>query len=167
MALIRRAADLVAGAPLGGLPIQVVESFDAGAATGAARPRSEPRPTGASASTWRPGPSRRVEAVFAGNRVLTRAGGGEVRLRVLAGVCLHASAASARVGGPPVVFSGRIAGTGASMPADGRLVELQFRLPGSAWAEFRTVQTDARGRFRYPYAFSDDDSRGVRFQFRA
>ena len=41
---------------------------------------------------------------------------------------------------------------------------------GSATArgrEFRTVQTDARGRFRYPYSFSDDDSRGVRFQFRA
>ncbi len=29
------------------------------------------------------------------------------------------------------------------------------------------MQTDARGRFRYAYAFSDDDSRGVRFQFRA
>ena len=29
------------------------------------------------------------------------------------------------------------------------------------------MQTDAHGHFRYPYAFSDDDSRGVRFQFRA
>ena len=29
------------------------------------------------------------------------------------------------------------------------------------------MQTDARGRFRYAYRFSDDDSRGVRFQFRA
>jgi hypothetical protein len=29
------------------------------------------------------------------------------------------------------------------------------------------VQTDPRGRFRYAYSFSDDDSRGVRFQFRA
>ena len=46
-------------------------------------------------------------------------------------------------------------------------MELQFRLPGLPWTEFRTVQTDRRGRFRYGYRFSDDDSRGVRFQFRA
>jgi hypothetical protein len=29
------------------------------------------------------------------------------------------------------------------------------------------VQTDVHGHFRYRYAFSDDDSRGIRFQFRA
>jgi hypothetical protein len=46
-------------------------------------------------------------------------------------------------------------------------VELQFRYPGAGWSGFRTVQTDAHGRFRYAYRFSDDDSRGVRFQFRA
>jgi hypothetical protein len=46
-------------------------------------------------------------------------------------------------------------------------VQLQFRLPGLPWSEFRTIQTDRRGRFRYAYRFSDDDSRGARFQFRA
>ena len=35
------------------------------------------------------------------------------------------------------------------------------------WTEFRTVQSDGAGRFRYPYSFSDDDSAGVRFLFRA
>ena len=40
-------------------------------------------------------------------------------------------------------------------------------MAGLAWSEFRTVQTDRRGRFSYRYAFADDDSRGVRFQFRA
>ena len=29
------------------------------------------------------------------------------------------------------------------------------------------MQSDALGRFRYPYSFSDDDSAGVRFLFRA
>ena len=29
------------------------------------------------------------------------------------------------------------------------------------------MQTNGRGRFRYAYRFSDDDSRGVRFRFRA
>ena len=46
-------------------------------------------------------------------------------------------------------------------------MELQFRYPGARWSEFRTLEADARGRFRYAYRFSDDDSRGVRFQFRA
>jgi hypothetical protein len=53
------------------------------------------------------------------------------------------------------------------IPVQGRSLALQFRVPGMAWTEFRTVRTDARGRFRYAYRFSDDDSRGVRFQFRA
>jgi 5-hydroxyisourate hydrolase-like protein (transthyretin family) len=66
-----------------------------------------------------------------------------------------------------VAFSGRVGDLDASIPAGGRPVELQFRFPGSEWSEFRTVQTDAQGRFRYPYSFSDDDSRGIRFQFRA
>ena len=77
---------------------------------------------------------------------------------------MRASTPVARVGGPPVVFRGRVAGT---IPPKGKHVQLQFRLPGLPWSEFRTVRTDSRGRFRYAYRFSDDDSRGVRFQFRA
>jgi hypothetical protein len=114
-----------------------------------------------------PGPSRRIEAGFPGSRVLTRASGGEVRMDVLAGVRMRTSSASARIGGAPIVFSGRVSELGAPIAAGGRPVELQFKLSGGEWAEFRTVQTDRHGRFRYPYAFSDDDSHGVRFQFRA
>jgi hypothetical protein len=51
--------------------------------------------------------------------------------------------------------------------AAGLPVELQFRYRGVKWKEFRTVETDRRGCFRYAYRFSDDDSRGIRFQFRA
>jgi hypothetical protein len=155
------------GSPLGGLPVQVIETFEAGAD---ALQRTTTVPTAAD-GTFRahllPGPSRRVEAVFAGSRTLTRAGGGAVRLQVLGGVRMHASTASARIGGAPVVFRGRIGDLGAPIPSGGRPVELQFRFPGSEWSEFRTVQTDAHGRFRYPYSFSDDDSRNIRFQFRA
>jgi hypothetical protein len=79
---------------------------------------------------------------------------------------MRASAASARVGGRPLIFSG-IVEDPAAIPASGKSVELQFRLPGLPWSEFRTVRTDVAGRFRYPYRFSDDDSRGARFQFRA
>jgi len=77
---------------------------------------------------------------------------------------ITASDPVATVGGRPVVFRGRVGG---DVPPNGKYVQLQFRLPGLRWTEFRTVRTDARGRFRHAYRFSDDDSRGVRFQFRA
>jgi hypothetical protein len=108
-----------------------------------------------------------VTAEFDGSHRLTRAAGAGLRLRVRAAVHFHASIAHALVGGAPVVFSGRIDHPGARLPASGLPVELEFRLPGTPWAEFRTVQSDAAGRFRYPYSFSDDDSAGVRFLFRA
>jgi hypothetical protein len=154
-------------AALGQLPVEVIESFDAGAAVPRRSTRVLTAADGSFTVPLRPGPSRRVEAVFAGSRTLSRAGGGAVNLRVLAGLRMRASAATARVGGAPVVFSGRVGGRGAPIPAGGLAVELQFRAPGGDWAEFRTVQTDARGRYRHAYAFSDDDSRGIRFRFRA
>ena len=60
-----------------------------------------------------------------------------------------------------------IAHPAARIPARGLPVQLEFRLPGLPWTQFRTVQSDAAGRFSYPYSFSDDDSGGVRFLFRA
>ncbi len=157
----------ISGAPLAGQPVEVVEAFDAGAGAGRRTTTVETGTDGRFLTRLAPGPSRRVHALFAGGPTLTRAGSGAVRLRSLAGVRLRASAASARVGGAPVIFSGRLEHRAAPIPPGGWRVELQFRLPGLPWTEFRTVQTDARGRFRYPYAFSDDDSRGVRFGFRA
>lgn len=155
-----------AGTRLGGLTIEIVESFAGGSQT-ARTTIVRTAADGSFLTRLAPGPSRLVEAVFAGTRALDRATGGKVRLRVLSGVRLHASSASARIGGAPVVFAGRIGDLGAPLPPGGRPVELQFRLPGREWSEFRTVQTDAQGRFRYAYSFSDDDSRGIRFQFRA
>jgi hypothetical protein len=157
----------VSGSPLAGLPVQIVETFAAGADPAQRRTTVQTAADGIFRARLLPGPSRRVKAIFGGNRTLTRVSGGEVRLRVLGGVRMHASSASARIGGAPVVFSGHVGDLGAPIPAGGRPVELQFRLPGSEWSEFRTVQADAHGRFRYPYSFSDDDSRGIRFQFRA
>jgi 5-hydroxyisourate hydrolase-like protein (transthyretin family) len=155
------------GSPLAGVPVQVVETFDAGASQAQRTTTVATAEDGSFVAHLAPGPSRQVEALFAGNRVLTRASGRRVRLNVLSGVSVRASTATALIGGPPVVFSGRIGDLDASIPSSGRPVQLQFRLQGKPWSEFRTVQTDAQGRFRYAYSFSDDDSRGVSFQFRA
>jgi hypothetical protein len=155
------------GSPVARVPVRVVETFADGAGLRQRTTMVETDSNGAFLAGLASGPSRSVEVSFDGNKTLAHAVGRAVHLKVLAGVSLRASSASAVVGGAPVVFSGRVSHRGASIPMGGRPVQLEFRLPGSPWTEFRTVQTDAGGRFHFPYRFSDDDSRGIRFQFRA
>ncbi len=145
----------------------MTETFAAGATPAQRTTLIRTQPDGTFSLQLLPGPSRAVTASFAGTRTLTRASARSVQLGALAAVRLRASAARAKVGGAPVVFSGSVDQTGATTTTKGLPVELQFRYPGAEWSEFRTVEADARGRFRYAYRFSDDDSRGVRFQFRA
>lgn len=147
--------------------VAVVETFAKGA-------RPERRTTvvttdanGAFSMRLRPGPSRDVAAYFSGTPTLTRASGASAHLATPTSLRLRASTATATVGGKPVLFSGALASRGAAGSARGLPVELQFRYRGAGWRGFRTVEADRRGRFRYAYRFSDDDSRGVRFQFRA
>lgn len=155
------------GAPLAGQEIAVKETFAAGAEPRQRTTTVRTGPDGAFLLRLHPGPSREVVATYAGSRLLTRAAGGSGHLAVSTAVRLRASAATARVGGRPVVFSGKVGAAGAKTAVRGLPVELQFRYPGAGWSEFRTVEADGRGRFRYAYRFSDDESRGVRFQFRA
>jgi hypothetical protein len=160
---------LIAGrrTPAARMPVQVAERFGPGSNV---RERVSTVWTdggGRFAARLARGPCREIVASFAGTPVLTRSAASPLQLRVRSGVRLRVSAHLARVGGRPLVFSGRIGRAGSAIPPGGKAVQLQFRLPGLPWSEFRTVQTDARGRFRYAYRFSDDDSRGVRFRFRA
>ncbi|MEX2107931.1 MAG: hypothetical protein WD827_03480 [Solirubrobacterales bacterium] len=122
---------------------------------------------GAFALRLAPGPSREVTAVFEGSPSKTRAASRRVRLGVRSDVSLRVSSSVAKVGGRPLVFRGKVAAAGGEIPPEGKTVQLQFRLPGVPWTEFRTIQTDRKGRFSYKYRFADDDSRGTRFQFRA
>ena len=156
-----------AGAPLADRAVDLIETFASGASAGPRATSVRTDAKGFFVARLGPGPSRRVEARFAGTRVLTRGASRELRLGVRTSVRLRASSARAAIGGAPVVFSGRVAHQLAAIPSYGRPIQFQFRLPGRPWTEFRTVQTDAKGRFHFPYAFSDDDSRGIRFLFRA
>jgi hypothetical protein len=153
--------------PLAGQTVDVVETFARGARQGTRTTAVTTDARGAFHAWLEPGPSRRVTARFPGTHRLTRTAGRRLRLRVRAAVRLRVSTSRVRVGGAPVVFSGRIVHPEARIPPTGLPVELEFRLPGLAWSEFRSLQTDAAGRFSYPYSFSDDDSNGVRFLFRA
>jgi hypothetical protein len=155
------------GTPLAGQTVEVVEAFAEGAHNAGRRTVLTTDADGRFSTRLAPGPSREITAEFPGTARLTRAAGRQVRLRVRAAVHLRVSTGQVKVGGPPVVFSGRIGHPEAPVPATGLPVQLEFRLPGVPWTEFRTVQSDRFGRFRYPYSFSDDDSAGVRFLFRA
>lgn len=154
------------GAAGPGLEIAVTEVFAPGSQPARRTTVTRTAADGSFSVALAPGPDREVLAAFAGNRTLTRSGSEGARLVAPALVRLRSSAATATVGGAPVVFSGRVFGPGAASLGD-LPVELQFRYPGAGWSEFRTVETDAHGGFRYAYRFSDDDSRGVRFRFRA
>jgi hypothetical protein len=155
------------GSGLSGLEVAVEETFAPGAEPRQRTTLVRTAVDGTFSVQLAPGPSREVTAAFAGSRTLTRARARSMRLGVLSAVRLHSSAATASVGGAPIVFGGSVDPTAVAGSRKGLPVELQFRYPGAEWSEFRTVETDSRGRFRYAYRFSDDDSRGIRFQFRA
>ena len=153
--------------PLSGMPVRIVERFAAGAGPEGRVSEVRTDPNGAFSIRLVPGPSRAITANFDGGATLTRSTSSPLELLVRSSVRLQTSAAVARIGGAPLVFRGRVLAPPGAIPAEGKSVQLQFRLPGLPWTEFRTVQTDRHGRFRYAYRFSDDDSRGARFQFRA
>jgi hypothetical protein len=158
---------LIAGrrAPVAGAPVQVIERFEGGAAAGERTTIARTGGDGAFSLRLAPGPSREVVVVAPATPTLRAASSQSVRLAVRSRVRMRSSAPVAQVGGRPVVFSGSL--DGGNIAAEEKAVQLQFRLPGLPWSEFRTVHADGRGGFRYAYRFADDDSRGARFQFRA
>ncbi len=153
--------------PMANALVKVVERFDAGAVPRERIAIVRTSANGDFSVSLAPGPSREVFASVAASATMRGSHSEPLRLAVHSGARLRVSAPVARIGGRPVVFSGRVASAGASIPPEGKAVQLQFRLPHLPWSEFRMIRTDSRGRFRYPYRFADDDSRGVRFQFRA
>jgi len=161
--------QLIAGrrTPLVGAPVTVLERFAEGAPSARRATEVETGAGGRFRLHLRPGPTREVVVMAAATRTLRGAISSPLRIDVRGGVKLTASAVIAKVGGAPIVFRGRVKGVTGPAAAVGSPVELQFRLPGLPWSEFRTLRTNRLGRFRYAYRFADDDSRGARFQFRA
>ena len=153
--------------PLVGVPVKIIERFAAGSVPKERASTVRTSEDGQFGIRLAPGPSREVLAAVAPTATTRGAESSPLTLAVHSRLVLRASASVAKVGGSPLVFRGRVASEGAAMPAEGKVVQLQFRLPGLPWSEFRSVRTSPSGRFRYAYRFSDDDSRGARFQFRA
>jgi hypothetical protein len=153
--------------PLAGMTVRVIERFSSGSASPERLSTVRTDPNGKFGLRLAAGPSRQVIAEVAPTATTGGASSDPLAVTVHTRLVLRASSDRARIGGNPVIFHGKVGIAGASAPADGKVVQLQFRLSGLPWSEFRTVRTDRQGRFRYAYRFADDDSRGVRFQFRA
>lgn len=154
-------------APLGGEPVRVLERFADGSRLGERETTVRTGRNGEFSLHLDPGPSRTIVAVASPTATRQSARSRPSTLAVRGCVRLRVSSRVAEVGGKPIVFRGQVGAAGATLPQEGVPVQLQFRLPGLQWSEFRTVATNRRGRFHYAYRFADDDSRGVRFQFRA
>jgi hypothetical protein len=163
---IRLSGRLTTGSrrPIAGAQVEVGEGYAGGKRR---RTSAVTKEDGSFSLRLPPGPSREVLVSFPGDRAYSGSLTRPLRLLVRSRLRLRVSAPVAAVGGPPVVFRGVVETRRGELPRGGKSVELQFRTAGLPWQEFRTVNTDRRGRFRYAYRFSDDDSRGVRFRFRA
>lgn len=153
--------------PLTDTAIRVIERFAPGSIPGERVSSARTDENGRFGIRLAPGPSREVLATVAPTATIRGDSSRPLSLSVHSHVGLRVSSRVAKVGGAPLVFRGKVAMAGATMPTDGKVVQLQFRLPGLPWSEFRSVRSGPGGRFRYAYRFSDDDSRGARFQFRA
>jgi hypothetical protein len=153
--------------PLAGMSVRVIERFSGGSTPTERLSTVQTDANGRFGLHLAPGPSREVIADVTPTSTTRGASSDPLTVAVPTCLLLRASSTTARIGGKPVIFRGKVASGGALLPTDGKVVQLQFRLAGLPWSEFRTVRTDRQGRFRYAYRFADDDSRGVRFQFRA
>lgn len=153
--------------PLAGQRIQITEHFRAGATARDRVSYVRTNRRGQFASKLRPGPSRSVTISYSGTRTLTRSRSRPLRLTTPTRVLFKASSRTAVVGGRPIVFSGRVLHFGAALPPDGKDIELQFQTGSVPWTTFAPLKADEHGRFKFTYAFTDDESRGVRFKFRA
>lgn len=145
---------LIAGrhAPLSGMPVRIVERFDPGAFPPERVSTVRTGADGAFSLHLSPGPSRDLVAIAPPTATVRGAGSQPQRLAVRSGVRMRVSSTVARVGGRPVVFRGGVSAGGAGIPAEGKAVQLQFRLPGLPWGEFRTIQPIRTGTFTTPIA---------------
>ena len=156
------------GSPLARMPVQIVERFAPGAQPAERVTTVQTGGDGAFSAHLEPGPSRDVAAVFAGTRTLTRSGAKPQRLGVRTGVRMRASSPSrddrrAADRLPRPGRSGR-SGDPARRQVGAAPVPARRAFPGPSSARSRPTPSAASS---YAYRFSDNDSRGVRFQFRA
>ncbi len=154
------------GRPLSGQEVVVVERFDRGALF----PKAE-RPVvtddqGRFRTPVPAGPTRSIEAAFAGSARYQPATDEVGKYAVKSGVRFRTSERQIPEG-ETLVFSGRLRHKGARIPAGGKLIAIQYRLkPGRQRTLKDAFRTDEDGRFRLSYRFSKSLTSDALFRFR-
>lgn len=147
---LTRAAD---GAGLGEREVRVVSHPSRGALV--PLPAEKVRTGGQGGFELRlpPGPSRRVNVVFAGDGALEPSARRTLELRVRSGVSLRAVPRTLRTG-EVVRLSGKVRSSGAPIPRRGKLIAIQYLEEAThRWRPVLVTRTDHHGRFRTHYRF--------------
>jgi hypothetical protein len=147
---LTRAAD---GAGLGGREVRVVSHPSRGALVRLPAETVRTGEQGGFELRLPPGPSRRVNVVFAGDGGLEKSTRRPLELRVRSGVSLRAVPQTLRTGAV-VRLSGRVRSGGAPIPRRGKLVAIQYLEEAThRWRPVLVTRTDHHGRFRTHYRF--------------
>lgn len=147
---LTRAAD---GAGLGGREVRIVSRPSRGALVPVAVATARTGEEGGFSLRLPPGPSRRVSAVFAGDRGLEGSARRPLDLRVRSGLSLRAAPRQLRTE-EVVRLSGKVRSRGAPIPRRGKLVAIQYLEEAThRWRPVLVTRTDHHGRFRAHYRF--------------
>jgi hypothetical protein len=145
-----RAAD---GAGLGSREVRVVSHPSRGALVRLPAQAVRTGEQGGFELRLPPGPSRRVNVVFAGDGGLEPSTRRPLELRVRSGVSLRAAPRTLHTG-EVVRLGGRVRSSGASIPRRGKLVAIQYLEEAThRWRPVLVTRTDHHGRFRAHYRF--------------
>lgn len=154
------------GNPVPGVEVELVERFASGSRVSERTTAHVTNASGRFRQRLEAGPSREVFARYPGGRVLARSDSAAIRFATPAAISLQLKPTIAR-NGEKVRMRGRVRGRGARIPAQGKLVAIQY-LDRSRrrWRPVELVRTNRRGVFRFGYSFSTVTS-PQRFVFRA
>jgi hypothetical protein len=154
------------GRPLPDKPITVVEHFGDGALIRERVSHVTTDSEGRWASKVPAGPTRRVEASFAGTPKYLAASDSSGKFTVKSRASFRTSGRTVREG-ETLHFAGKVGHHGARIPSGGKLLELQVRLETGRWDTVgHAFRTDDGGRYRRSYEFGKHYVEDASFRFR-
>jgi hypothetical protein len=154
------------GNPLAGQEILVVDHFDNGALFPRAERSVVTDDDGRFATPEPAGPTRSIEATFAGTSKYLPSED-EVGKFAVRGAASFRTSANEIPEGSPIAFAGKVRHHGARIPAGGKLVEIQYRLKTGRQRTLKEpFRTDPAGAYRLVYRFSKALTSDALFHFR-
>jgi len=141
------------GTGLAGMKLVVEQRFEKGSKAETGSDTVETGPSGKFTALLKPGPSRKVNVRFAGNRSQQPSISRELQTVSRDRITYRVTPGVLRNGGT-VRMTGKVIGKGAARPKRGKLVAIQYFDPArSRWRPVEVLRCNRRGRFSYSYRF--------------